>query len=78
MTCSLKSNLGYCHLKTHMIYQASIKSQMQLPSVMPILVLALVQYTWMKLAALEVRPNLLIVLESIVSTVDMGTQRMLV
>ena len=50
---------------------------MQWPSIVPILVLALVQYTWMRLAAVEMRPTLLIVLESIVFTVDMATLKML-
>ena len=51
--------------------------QVQWLSVMPILVLALVQSTWTMLAALAVRLDSLTVPEVLLSTVDMATMRML-
>ena len=51
--------------------------QMQWPSVMLILVLALAQSTLMMLAAQAVRPTSLTALEALWSTVDMATQKML-
>ena len=51
--------------------------QMQLLSAVLILVLVLVQSTWMMLAALAVRQVLLTVLEVLLSTVTEVTQRML-
>ena len=52
--------------------------QMQLPSVMPILVLGLAQYTSMLLAALAERLTLLTALKLVlVSTACVATQRML-
>ena len=51
--------------------------QVQWLSVMPILVLALVQSTWTMLAALAVRLDSLTVPEVLLSTVDMAIQRML-
>jgi len=50
---------------------------MQWPSVMLILVLALVQSIWMMLAALAVRLDSLTVPEALMSTADMATQKML-
>ena len=50
---------------------------MQWLSVMLILVLALVQSTWMVLVALAVRLDSLTAPEALLSTVDMATQRML-
>ena len=49
---------------------------MQLPSVMPILVLALARSIWTMLAALAVRPDSLTVPAALASTVHMVTQRM--
>ena len=51
--------------------------QMQWPLVVPILVLALGQSTWMMLAALAVRLDSSTVLEALLSTVIEATQRML-
>jgi len=50
---------------------------MQWPSVMLILVLAVVQSTWTMFAALAARLDSLTVLEALLSTVDMDTLRML-
>ena len=51
--------------------------QMQLLLVVHILVLVWVQSTWMKLAALAMRPNLLNAPVALQFTVHMPTQRML-
>ena len=50
--------------------------QMQWPSAMPILVLALVQSTWIMLAVLAVRPDSLTVPVALTSIVHMVTQKM--
>ena len=50
---------------------------MQWLSLMPDLVLALAQSTWMMLGALAVKLDSLIVPEALTSTVTMATQRML-
>ena len=50
---------------------------MQLPSVMPILGLEVEQFSWMMLAALAERQISLTVLEVLLCTVDMDTQKML-
>ena len=50
---------------------------MQLPLVVHILVLVGVQFTWMKLAALAMRPNLQTVPEVLLSIVELITTRML-
>ena len=51
--------------------------QMQWPSVMLILALALVRSTWIMLGALAVRLDSLTVPEALLSTVTEATQRML-
>ena len=50
---------------------------MQLLFGMPVLVLVWAVYTWMKLAVLAMRPNLLTVSEALLSTVTMATEMML-
>ena len=51
--------------------------QMQLLSVVLILVLVLAQFTWTMFTALAEKPSSLTVPEALLSTVDMATQRML-
>ena len=59
-------------LTTHILFQ-----QMQLLSAEPILVLALVQSTWIMLAVLAVRQDSLTALEARQSPVSVVTQKML-
>ena len=49
---------------------------MQLPLVVPILVVVGVQFTWMKLAALAMKANLQTALEALLSIVVMTTEMM--
>ena len=57
--------------------QCYLCQQVPLPLVVPILVLVWVQSTWMKLVALDMRPNLLTALEALPFTVGEVTERML-